>query len=93
MLLKWLYLGLILIVFTPPISSLNKRCLKPLKEGTGKAYLRSWFYNSTAQRCQRFIFLGGARNGNHFKTKARCRKICLAQVALPIKLSSTDDGV
>ncbi|XP_016952855.1 kappaPI-actitoxin-Avd3c isoform X1 [Drosophila biarmipes] len=93
MLLKISCLLVILVICLQQSQSMNKRCLKPLKEGTGKAYLRSWFYNSTAQRCQRFIFLGGARNGNHFKTKARCRKICLAQVALPIKLSSTDDGV
>nr|XP_036673420.1 kunitz-type serine protease inhibitor C3 [Drosophila suzukii] len=58
-----------------------------------KFYLRSWFYNSTAQRCQKFIFLGGARNGNNFNSQARCRKICLAQVPLPINFSFTDDGV
>ncbi|XP_016996715.2 kappaPI-actitoxin-Avd3b [Drosophila takahashii] len=73
--------------------SIKRRCLQPLDEGTGKAYLRNWFYNSTAQRCQRFIFYGGARNGNNFNTQARCRKICLAQVPMPISFSPTDDGV
>ncbi|KAH8336303.1 hypothetical protein KR074_010165, partial [Drosophila pseudoananassae] len=52
-------------------------CLQPLDKGTGKAYIRRWFYNSTSQKCQKFIFLGGAQNGNNFETKAQCKKACL----------------
>ncbi|XP_037732101.1 PI-actitoxin-Afv2a [Drosophila subpulchrella] len=93
MLLKISCLLIILVICLQQSHSSKRRCLQPLNEGTGKAYLRSWFYNSTAQRCQRFIFFGGARNGNNFNIQARCRKICLAQVALPINFSSTHDGV
>nr|XP_043068041.1 PI-actitoxin-Afv2a [Drosophila bipectinata] len=52
-------------------------CLQPLDKGNGKAYIRRWFYNSTSQKCQRFIFLGGAQNGNNFETKAQCKTACL----------------
>eukprot|EP00099_Drosophila_melanogaster_P002085 NP_001097810.1 uncharacterized protein Dmel_CG34276, isoform A [Drosophila melanogaster] len=81
---------LILLVFCLQQSySIKRRCLQPLDVGKGKAYLRNWFYNSTSQRCQRFIFYGGASNGNNFNTQARCHKICLAQVSLPINFNST----
>ncbi|XP_065722140.2 LOW QUALITY PROTEIN: kunitz-like toxin PcKuz2 [Drosophila suzukii] len=93
MLFKISCLLFFMVIFLQQSQSIKRRCQRPLNEGTGKAYLRSWFYNSTNQRCQRFIFLGGARNGNNFNSQARCRKICLAQVPLPINFPFTDDGV
>ncbi|XP_017055833.1 kappaPI-actitoxin-Avd3c [Drosophila ficusphila] len=84
---------LILFVFCLHQSlSIKRRCLQPLEEGSGKAFMRNWFYNSTSQRCQRFIFFGGLKNGNNFDTQARCRKICLTQVPAAISLATRVDG-
>ncbi|KQS39040.1 kappaPI-actitoxin-Avd3b [Drosophila erecta] len=89
MLFKISCLLVLLVLCLQQSHSTKRRCLRPLHVGKGKAYMRSWFYNSTSQRCQRFIFYGGVRNGNNFNTQARCRKICLTQVVLPINLNST----
>ncbi|XP_039491578.1 kappaPI-actitoxin-Avd3b [Drosophila santomea] len=78
MLFKILWLLVLLVLCLQQSLSIKPRCLNPLDVGRGKAYLRNWFYNSTSQRCQRFIFYGGARNGNNFNSQALCRKICLA---------------
>ncbi|XP_002097675.3 kappaPI-actitoxin-Avd3b [Drosophila yakuba] len=78
MLFKILWLPVLLVLCLQQSLSIKPRCLKPLDVGKGKAYLRNWFYNSTSQRCQRFIFYGGERNGNNFNSQALCRKICLA---------------
>ncbi|XP_052858592.1 kappaPI-actitoxin-Avd3c [Drosophila gunungcola] len=92
MLLKFSYLVIFLVFYSHLTHSIKRRCLQPLEEGTGKAYLRNWFYNSTSHRCQRFIFFGGVRNGNNFDTQARCRKICLAQLPMPLNNLTSDDG-
>ncbi|XP_020818553.1 PI-actitoxin-Afv2a [Drosophila serrata] len=77
MLFKISWLLILLVLCLQSSYSIKRRCLQPLKLGSGKAYLRNWFYNSTSESCQRFIFYGGAGNGNNFQTKARCRKVCL----------------
>ncbi|XP_017083895.2 kappaPI-actitoxin-Avd3b [Drosophila eugracilis] len=92
MLLKISCLLILLVLFLSQSLSIKRRCLHELDQGKGKAYLRHWFYNSTSQRCQRFIFYGGARNGNNFNTQAQCRKICLTQQVAPINLAASDDG-
>ncbi|XP_017031265.1 kappaPI-actitoxin-Avd3c [Drosophila kikkawai] len=78
MLLKISWVLILLVLCLHPGYSIKRRCLQPLEQGSGKALLRNWFYNSTSQSCQRFIFFGGAGNGNNFETKRRCRKVCLA---------------
>ncbi|XP_016969469.1 kappaPI-actitoxin-Avd3b [Drosophila rhopaloa] len=78
--LKISCLLILLVLFLHHTHSIKRRCLQLPNEGKGKAFMHNWFYNSTSKRCQRFIFLGGARNGNNFNTQAQCRKICPAQL-------------
>ncbi|XP_002137710.2 PI-actitoxin-Afv2a [Drosophila pseudoobscura] len=86
MLLKFSGFLILLVLFlqqTQP-QTIKRRCLLPLEQGKGKAILRNWYFNSTTSKCQKFVFFGGEKNGNNFQTKARCNKICLANLPMTI---------
>ncbi|KPU80315.1 uncharacterized protein Dana_GF27852 [Drosophila ananassae] len=76
--MKILYCLIVLVIGVHYSEQTQVRCLQPLERGNGKAYIPRWFYNSTSQKCQRFIFLGGVQNSNNFETKAQCQKVCKA---------------
>lgn len=44
--------------------------------GTCRGYNISWYYDSTVERCQRFVWTGCEGNGNRFSTEDECIGYC-----------------
>ncbi|XP_028327375.1 collagen alpha-6(VI) chain-like isoform X2 [Gouania willdenowi] len=51
-------------------------CSLPVDRGTCAKYTVMWFFNFETKRCSRFWFGGCEGNGNRFKTKIRCQRLC-----------------
>ena len=51
-------------------------CSKPPESGVCSTMFIAWFYNSTKQECQEFIYLGCGGNQNRFKTEEECYSKC-----------------
>lgn len=52
------------------------RCSQPLAKGVCRASFKRFFYNTTAQTCQEFIFGGCLGNDNNFGTLEECQQEC-----------------
>ncbi|KAK7082228.1 hypothetical protein SK128_021740, partial [Halocaridina rubra] len=52
------------------------RCSQPLAKGMCRASFKRYFYNTTADQCQEFIFGGCLGNDNNFDTMEECQQEC-----------------
>ncbi|XP_013384770.1 uncharacterized protein ZC84.1 [Lingula anatina] len=60
----------------PPIPRCVPICEAPQDSGPCEAYMPRYFYNSTAEQCQKFIYGGCGGNANNFETLEECQKTC-----------------
>ena len=44
--------------------------------GTCRGYNILWYYDTSIQRCQRFVYTGCDGNGNRFDTENECLDLC-----------------
>lgn len=52
-------------------------CSQPRDPGPCKAFVRSWYYDTTNQTCQEFLYGGCEGNGNVFQTQDMCVGRCM----------------
>jgi len=52
-------------------------CSLPVEVGPCRGYFPKWFYNSTSQRCEKFIYGGCQGNENRFETRELCESACV----------------
>ncbi|MBN3282130.1 TFPI1 inhibitor, partial [Polyodon spathula] len=71
---------------TPPlwccIAALNVPdfCLTPAEEGPCAASVKRYFYSSTQEKCQQFVYSGCGGNNNNFISMTDCRRTCMKGV-------------
>jgi hypothetical protein len=58
----------------------NQSCSGDPVTGPCRAFLRRWFYNSSAAECQPFVFGGCYGNDNNYRTQPDCKRICEGQL-------------
>lgn len=51
-------------------------CTLPPVTGLCEAFIPSFFYNSTSEKCEEFVYGGCGGNGNRFATVKECNKTC-----------------
>ncbi|XP_063436547.1 actinia tenebrosa protease inhibitors-like [Mytilus trossulus] len=51
-------------------------CSLPKLSGTGPLSIPRWFYNVEIMKCEKFIYRGGKRNKNSFRTTRECERLC-----------------
>ena len=51
-------------------------CFQSVESGPCEGYFPKWFYNSTSERCEVFIYGGCAGNLNRFETRENCENAC-----------------
>ena len=61
-------------VFIPGRSS--ELCFQSAEAGPCKGHFPRWFYNSTTERCETFIYGGCSGNQNRFETREKCENAC-----------------
>ncbi|XP_013917933.1 PREDICTED: kunitz-type serine protease inhibitor Vur-KIn-like [Thamnophis sirtalis] len=54
-------------------------CYLPAQPGSCKGYFVRFYYNSTLNNCQQFIYGGCQGNANRFKTRDECHNTCLGE--------------
>uniref|UniRef100_A0A5S6QT64 BPTI/Kunitz inhibitor domain-containing protein n=1 Tax=Trichuris muris TaxID=70415 RepID=A0A5S6QT64_TRIMR len=54
-------------------------CLLQPRAGSGSKYIRRWYYNLTETACKQFVYTGYDGNGNRFRTREACEKVCAIQ--------------
>ena len=52
-------------------------CTLPRAEGPCQQFTPQWYFNSQAQRCERFYYGGCEGNGNRFELREDCERVCL----------------
>ena len=58
-----------------PITCVQVCKLNP-DAGTCRGYEIHWYYDSSVQRCQRFVYTGCQGNGNRFASENECLDFC-----------------
>ncbi|CAF1564629.1 unnamed protein product [Rotaria sordida] len=51
-------------------------CELPPVHGMCRAYFKRFFFNSTINRCESFIYGGCQGNGNRFQSSDECMRVC-----------------
>ena len=51
-------------------------CTLPPEAGPCEAFIPSFFFNATSDRCERFIYGGCLGNDNRFSTVQECEERC-----------------
>ncbi|XP_061452144.1 kunitz-type protease inhibitor 2 [Rhineura floridana] len=67
---------LVLLVLLGPAEALPEVCSLPKVVGRCRAAFPRWWYNTTSQACQEFIYGGCRSNGNNFVTEEECLQKC-----------------
>ena len=57
------------------LSGINA-CEQDPEPGPCEAYIPSFFYNATSQRCERFVYGGCQGNRNRFSSATDCQRAC-----------------
>lgn len=52
-------------------------CQEKVTSGPCFGYVPRFFYNSSENKCQEFIYGGCLGNGNNFNSKAQCEQACV----------------
>lgn len=55
---------------------INPLCYLPMETGPCLDYVPRFYYNSTSERCEQFIYGGCSGNGNNFNTLGKCQDTC-----------------
>lgn len=56
-------------------------CQLPSEAGTCVTMERRWFYDAKLKRCRTFVWSGCGGNGNNFRYRGVCERICLGNVS------------
>lgn len=72
----------------PKKSVTVSKCFQDPKKGICRGNLERFFYNSTANECQKFIYGGCQSNENNFVTKKACESECQNSVESNTELDS-----
>ncbi|XP_007445096.2 kunitz/BPTI-like toxin [Python bivittatus] len=74
-----LLLGLLTLraELTPVTNNRPEFCHLPADPGPCKAKMCRFFYNSTSNKCQQFIYGGCKGNANNFETHDQCHYTCV----------------
>ena len=51
-------------------------CSLPAETGVCRAYFERYFYNTTSERCDKFVYGGCDGNKNNFLKKSDCKSQC-----------------
>lgn len=54
------------------------QCMAPAKPGPCRAFFQRYFYNTTAEECQPFVYGGCQGNTNNFESLEECNQVCVA---------------
>lgn len=54
----------------------NEKCSAAPEPGLCRGYMPNFFFNSTSQQCEQFIYGGCGGNENRYETIDECRKTC-----------------
>ncbi|KAL1480665.1 hypothetical protein MTO96_050830 [Rhipicephalus appendiculatus] len=60
-----------------PTCTYPEGCEDPMEVGLCKGYFPRFFYNTTGQKCQSFIWGGCSANCNNFEDEKDCEKSCI----------------
>ncbi|XP_076864905.1 tissue factor pathway inhibitor 2 isoform X1 [Brachyhypopomus gauderio] len=58
-------------------------CLLQVDEGSCRAYIPRFYYNTISQECEEFIYGGCSGNANNFESIQECRKTCYTIPKIP----------
>lgn len=62
-------------------SAVPPPCSLPLARGTCRAFIPSYYFDSTSNKCVEFVFTGCGGNANNFITREDCEKTCSPEPA------------
>lgn len=69
---------------------ISEICQLPPYMGDCKYSLNKWFYNSTSNQCETFIYSGCNGNANRFPNKMECEKNCIEIVTKEHSFNKTE---
>ncbi|XP_032223067.1 papilin isoform X2 [Nematostella vectensis] len=76
-------------VFSDEIKEQQDFCQLPKEAGLCEGLFTKWFYNATANHCQKFTYGGCGGNANRFDTKRACKLACKGGSSLKVALDMT----
>uniref|UniRef100_A0A8C6Y2K3 BPTI/Kunitz inhibitor domain-containing protein n=1 Tax=Naja naja TaxID=35670 RepID=A0A8C6Y2K3_NAJNA len=62
-----------------PQSRTSGFCYLPTETGPCEALITHFYYNSTLNKCQKFIYGGCGGNANNFKMRDECQRTCVGK--------------
>lgn len=65
-------------------------CELPPEAGPCEAYSEQFFYNSTSETCEQFVYGGCNGNANRFPTEKECQEMCIekCEFLMPVLILS-----
>lgn len=77
----------------PSLRLVHRFCAYKEETGPCRAFLRNYFFNSSTQQCEEFIYGGCGGNKNRFETLEECKKTCVVdyEKALKALVDANDD--
>ncbi|XP_033232922.1 PI-actitoxin-Afv2a-like [Drosophila pseudoobscura] len=74
-----LLLSMALALSTRDAAERLRNCMKPRAYGYCRGSESRWFYNSTDNNCNSFIYSGCGGNINRFTSRSECHDYCMHQ--------------